>query len=52
MNPEAGNLRLTPEAVKAIGRGAILDIVDDDIDNRVRSKTIFDIGAQAYGLVP
>ena len=52
VNPEAGNLRLTPEAVKAIGRGAILDIVDDDIDNRVRSKTIFDIGAQAYGLVP
>ena len=49
VNPEAGNLRLTSEAVKAISRGVILDRVEDDIDKRVRSKVTFDIGAHAYG---
>ena len=31
VNPETGNLRLTSEAIEAIGKGAVLDKVEDDI---------------------
>ena len=48
VNPEAGNLRLTPEAVRAIGKGVVLDKVEDDIDKRLRSRKVFDIGASGY----
>ena len=45
INPEAGNLRLTPQAIEAIGKGAVLDKVEDDIDKLLRNRKVFDIGA-------